>query len=263
MNGLGRIFGAVCALGLLPAARGIQAPAMPGSSLQAPITPAPITQAPATQAPATQSSAAPANAVPTAEFRFQRPVATVPAYTITVGANGRGTYTEGAAQEANDPVTIHVSPATMEKIFGARNGFGTKPCETRQKNIADTGRKTLSFSGDGAPASCTFNFSDTPLLNEVAGTFIAIGETLQAGERLAAKHRFDRLGLDMEIEILNTEVKGGRALEVGNIGPVLRSIAEDDRVIERVRRTATRLLQDSAPALVGTGGKVVPGSSDR
>lgn len=215
------------------------------------------------QANGGQGSALQASAVPMAEFRFERPVATVPAYTITVAADGQGTYTEGAAREANDPVVIHVSSATMEKIFGARSGFGAKPCETRQKNIADTGRKTLSFSGNGAPASCTFNFSDTPLLNDVAATFIAIGETLQAGARLAAKHRFDRLGLDTEIETLDTEVKGGRALEVGNISPVLRSIAEDDRVIERVRRTAARLLQDSAAVLVGTGGKVFPRSSER
>ena len=98
---------------------------------------------------------------------------------------------------------------------------------------------------------------------EVATTFIALAETLQAGERLANKHRFDRLGLDMEMDTLEGEVKGGRALEVGNIRPVLNAIIEDDRVIERVRRTAARLLQEGAPSSETAAGKASPGSSER
>lgn len=209
------------------------------------------------------------------EFRFERPGVSPPSYVITLGADGQGSYAETAAAPggedgvvASGKVAIRVGPATLARIFSVQSRIGQKPCETRQKNIAKTGAKTLTFRGDGPTVSCTFNYAADDGLNEAASLLIALAETMQAGERLAAKHRFDRLGLDPEMQVLEDEVKGGRALEVGNIGPVLRSIAEDDRVIDRVRRKAARLLQDSGsePALPsveagpGISGSVVAGA---
>ena len=191
-------------------------------------------------------------------FHFERTGVQVPAYTIVLNTDGSGTYSEGSGSEKSpapeaDTGTlrrsspVRVSSAMLDKLLAGRVGVGEKTCETRLKHIANTGRKTLTYAGDGTPASCTFNFSDTPALNDVAAAFIAMAETLQAGERLAAKHRFDRLGLDLEMESLVEEVRAGRAVEVANIAPVLRSIADDERVIDRVRRSAARLLHDSAP----------------
>lgn len=229
-------------------------------------------------APATLARQADASpAAQAVEFRFERPGIQVPAYSIVLGANGEGTYTESPSQpplappEARGPAElsrppgvtpIRVGPATLAKLLAGRSSLGSRPCETRQKNIANTGRKTLVYRGDGAAASCTFNYSESTALNEVASTFIALAETLHAGTRLAAKHRFDRLGLDPEMEILDNEVRAGRALEVGNISPVLRSIAEDDRVIERVRRRAARLLQDSGTLPAEAEEKAPPAPSD-
>jgi hypothetical protein len=50
------------------------------------------------------------------------------------------------------------------------------------------------------------------------------------------------------MDSLISENKDGRAIELQNIAPVLQSIVDDDRVMERVRRKAARLLQDAAPA---------------
>lgn len=206
------------------------------------------------------------------EFHFERPGAVVAAYSITLNAEGEGSYIAGAAQAGSGlpgelnhgPRPLHAGPAVLARILAARGSVGPQPCETRIKHIANTGQKRLSFhGGEGEPVSCTFNYSDTALLNEVASTFIALAETVQAGERLAAKHRFDRLGLDPEMEGLDTEVKAGRALEVGNIAPVLRSIAEDGRVIDRVRRRAARLLQDSGSLPAEAAGTFVPAPSER
>jgi hypothetical protein len=66
---------------------------------------------------------------------------------------------------------------------------------------------------------------------------------MQYGDRLQREHRYDRLGLDAEIDSLTSEAQADRAIELQNIAPVLQSILEDDRVMERVRRKAGRLLQ--------------------
>ena len=196
-------------------------------------------------------------------FQFERPGVDVPGYTIVLNADGSGTYSEnkasipeGSAQAGSK--AIRVSPGVLEKLLEAKASMGEKSCETHLKHIANTGKKTLVY---GDNLQCTFNFSDTPAFNEVASTFISVAETMQAGDRLAAKHRYDRLGLDPEMQVLVDEARSGRAIEVANIGPVLRSIVNDDRVIERVRRSAARLLQESEPASSASPGAVEPSAS--
>ena len=77
---------------------------------------------------------------------------------------------------------------------------------------------------------------------------MAMAETLQMGERLAHERRFDRLGLDATLDSLIDEVKGGRAIEVQNIAPVLQGIVGDERLMERVRSKAAHLLESASMA---------------
>jgi len=55
-------------------------------------------------------------------------------------------------------------------------------------------------------------------------------------------HRYDRLGLDAEINVLSQEVEAGRALELETISETLAAIADDQAVIQRARFGAARLL---------------------
>lgn len=172
--------------------------------------------------------------------------------------DGSGHYQESpSAADAGGAISrdIRVSPEMRQRLFAGYAIVKSERCETRQKHIADTGTKTLTYRADGAGSSwsCTFNYSDSDKLDNTADAFLSIAETVQAGERLAQKHRYDRLGLDAEIDAFLAEVKLGHAIEVANIAPVLRSIAEDERVMERVRRKASRLLQESGAGDSATG----------
>ena len=68
---------------------------------------------------------------------------------------------------------------------------------------------------------------------------------MQRGERLQHELRYDRLGLDAEMEALVAAQKDGSAIEIGNIASILQALVTDDHVIDRVRRRAARLLQDT------------------
>jgi hypothetical protein len=114
--------------------------------------------------------------------------------------------------------------------------------------IAQTGEKTFSLAFGAALSSCTFNYSDDEKLNDAASAFIALAETIRLGMKLQHDHRFDKLSLDADMDALLSEAGEGRALEPGNIGPVLQSLVDDDHVIDRVRRKAARLLQDAGAA---------------
>ncbi len=77
-------------------------------------------------------------------------------------------------------------------------------------------------------------------------TFLAIAYTLDEGRKLEFLHRYDRLGLDEEMNFLTQEVQEGRALELGNISPTLAAIADDTAVIQRVGLRAAKMLEQVA-----------------
>ena len=173
------------------------------------------------------------------EFQLQPRDPQAAVYTIHLLADGDGTYRVAALES---DVAVHAGRATMARVMGAIPRVQTGDCETREKNIAQTGHKTMIVEAAGSTSRCSFNFSGDSRLMDAVAAFEAVAETLQAGERLDHLHRFDRLGLDAEMDRLSEELADGRAVEPGNIAPVLRSLAEDDRVIDRVRRKAQRLL---------------------
>jgi hypothetical protein len=174
-------------------------------------------------------------------------------YTVAVGEAGTGVFSSRLAagtaidmQPGDGGKAIHVSGPVLKKLFAAVPMVEGGRCETHNKGIAKTGVKILRYAGNGHEAECTYNYSDDERVNEATSTFEAIAETMLYGDRLAAKLRFDRLGLDMELDGLQSAVSEGRALEVENIAPVLQSLVEDERVMDRVRRKAQQLLQTAA-----------------
>jgi hypothetical protein len=184
-------------------------------------------------------------------FSFTPRAADAKAWEVEVRSDGSGSFRYSTA--APGPVqTINVSPDTLKIIESGSDAVEEKRCETKNRHIAQTGGKSIFYALGPSLASCDFNYSDDAALNAAANTFLALVETLQVGEELTHLHRFDRLGLDAEMAFLTEELKDGRALEVENIAATLQSIADDDRVIDRVRRQAARLLSDPpASSFVG------------
>ncbi len=62
------------------------------------------------------------------------------------------------------------------------------------------------------------------------------------GARLQSLLLHDRLGLDHETEVLAESAADGRAQQIGSIRDILERLADDDSVLERVRRRARALL---------------------
>lgn len=211
----------------------------------------------AAQSPGTEvaASAKPAEV----SFQFERAGLQVPRFTLRVNEDGTGSYQadetespadKGAVQYASPKhidSTLKLTEPTVEKIFKAARELGRfdMTCETKSKNIANTGKKTLSYTGADGAGSCTYNYSDNKQVAMLTDTFLFIAFTLDEGRRLEFLHRYDRLGLDEEMNELVQAVKAGHALELGTIAPVLTSIAGDGAVMQRVRSQATKLLEQA------------------
>jgi hypothetical protein len=195
--------------------------------------------------------------LPLVSFSFKRPSLQVPRYRLEITEAGLGAYvgeelpvsvdhTETPPSPQPFPLkSFHVSPATVAKIFAiarSLNHFNI-PCASTAKNVADTGNKTLTFTGaDGVAGSCSYNYSENKDVQALTDIFQRIAETMDEGRKLDYLHRFDRLGLDAEMESFTREVADGRAIELQTIASTLRSIAADPDVMQRVRTRANALL---------------------
>jgi hypothetical protein len=216
------------------------------------LAPAPV---PAQQAPLSAVS-----------FQFSRPGLEVPRFTLVIHEDGSGSYQADVvealpakfaayAPAADTPPTTHhidrtitISPPTVQKIFSTARSLKlfNIPCASKAKNIADTGTKTLSYDGEGGSGSCTYNYSDNKTVFQLTELFQAIAFTMDQGRKLEYDHRYDRLGLDSDMTLLNKSVDEKNAVELGNIAPILSAIAVDTALIERVRLRASQLLTQAA-----------------
>jgi len=193
-------------------------------------------------------------------FRYERPGLEVPRFTLTVHEDGSARYEAEQVFEATRNGTpemqqidrqMALSRATTARIFADARALDrfTAKCATPAKNIADTGTKTLRYTGPEGGGSCVYNYSQDKRVEGLTDLFLAIAATLDMGRKLEFDHRYDRLGLDAAMQTLVEQVDSGRAVEVGTIRATLRSIAQDSEVLERVRLRATRLLQQAPPAM--------------
>jgi hypothetical protein len=194
-------------------------------------------------------------------FQFERAGLPVPRYMLEVHEDGTGRYqadesasvpsqSSSAAQyvggkHIDRPITL--SPATAAKIFKQARALDhfNIACASKAKNIADTGKKTLTYVGADGQGSCVYNYSDNKNVTALSDMFLAIAFTMDEGRRLEFFHRYDRLGLDEEMTTLTHEADGGRALELGTIAPTLISIESDTALIQRVRLKAGKLLEQA------------------
>jgi hypothetical protein len=207
-------------------------------------------------APAPPSATTPSQV----SFKFDRVGLPVPHFSLRINENGTGTYQADqaeipatqtsmrgqAAQHVDRPVNL--STGTAAKIFKAAqslNHFNVE-CASKAKNIADTGTKTLTYSGSEGSGSCVYNYSENKTVQSLTDIFLGIASTLDEGRKLEFLHRYDRLGLDAEMNSFADEVKEGRALELGTISPALAAIADDIAVIQRVRLRAAKMLEQAA-----------------
>ena len=138
---------------------------------------------------------------------------------------------------------IRLSPAFVESAFrvARQQGWFNERCESRMK-VAFQGSKTLSYTGPDGRGSCTFNYSRNKDIQTLSDSFIAVVQTILEGARLEMLLQHDPLGLDKEIQSLDAASKDGRAQQICVIRGILERLAQDNNVMEVVRKRARLLL---------------------
>jgi hypothetical protein len=205
---------------------------------------------------AAQSQAAPAED-PMIQVDFSNPGLSPPQWTLTFNPDGSGHFRsqmgkphDGDMKGIGTPGVdrdVHLSAQFASRVFGAarRHAWFNQPCESHLK-VAFQGWKTLTYRGPQGQGTCTFNYSKDKEIQELGNSLDAVATTILEGARLELLLQHDRLGLDEEMSFLTEAVGDGRAQEVCAIRDILQRLANDDGVLERVRKQARALLEQAA-----------------
>ena len=204
-----------------------------------------------------QNSAAQAQTQPGSDPLFQvdfsDPGLSPSQWTLTFHPDGSGHFRsqmgkppDNASPQMTAPGVdrdIQVSAAFAAGVFEAaeRHKWFNESCESHLK-VAFQGWKTLTYTGPQGQGSCTFNYSKDKEIQELGESLEAVAQSVLEGARLELLLQHDRLGLDAEMDFLTEAAEDGRVQQLCVIHDILERLAQDDSVLERVRKRARTLL---------------------
>ncbi len=122
-----------------------------------------------------------------------------------------------------------------------RHNWFNEECQSKAK-VAFQGWKKLSYAGPEGQGSCTFNYSRDKDIQSLGELLMGVAETLHEGARLELLLQHDRLGLDREMEYISASAKDGRLQQICTIREILQRLANDEELLDRVRKRARNLL---------------------
>jgi hypothetical protein len=174
-------------------------------------------------------------------------------YSIRLQSDGSGRYQSSGRLSAdseetdNDSFDLNftVAEPTRQKIFdlAAKAGYFQKDVDSHHKNLAFTGKKTLSYKDADRSGECTYNYSSVAAVQELTSLMQGLGSTLEFGRRLEYDHHYQKLALEEELKRMEEIARGHQLVEVAAIQPILDQIIADPSVINVSRARAQRLLQ--------------------
>lgn len=192
------------------------------------------------------SQAAPASVGFTLDFPGSLPSH----YSIRVQSDGQSHYEStgktSPESEATDNFEYEfaVSPPTRAKIFelATKAGYFQKDFDAHRKNMAFTGKKTLSYKDDSRTGESTYNYSQDPTVQDLTTLFQALSATLELGHRLEFSLRYQKLALAEELKRTEESARLNPPVEIQAIAPILQQIVADSSVMNVTRARAQRLL---------------------
>lgn len=209
--------------------------------------------------PAEPGMTAPPPTVPTVTFTWMTPTPpNAPAhhYSLVVQSTGRAAYTSvgpvlpDATSGAPYMEKFEVTAPTRERIFqlAEQANYFQGDFDFKKHRIADSGTKTLSYADPHQQHTTTYNWSENPAIQDLTKIFQGMVNTEESARRMLYYRRYDKLGLEPELQRLEDMAKSGDAIELQSIAPLLQQITQDSSVLHVARQRAERLLKKAGGA---------------
>src|SRR5260370_17336753 len=145
-------------------------------------------------------------AIPTVKFDVFWEPATPQQYTITVQANGETKYVshnptkpgeENGVQGDDFETEFTLSDATRDKIFAMAEQarYFDGEFDYKKHSVANTGRKTLTYSDSNRHFATTYNWSENAAVDQLTRMFQGISNVIEHGNKIQFLRRFANLVL--------------------------------------------------------------------
>ena len=188
---------------------------------------------------------------PIVTFTLDFPKSQPEHYAIRIPAEGSAHYqsTGRISRESEETDSFELDFALSDemraKIFRLARGAGNfqRDLDSHQKNLAFTGKKTLTYKDAGSSGEASFNYASGPAARELTALFQNLSATLEFGHRLDYDHRYQKLALDEELKRMQEMAQDNGLVEVAAIQPILEKIVADRSVMNVARARAQQLLQ--------------------
>ena len=190
--------------------------------------------------------------LPTVTFTCDFPGSDPSHYVISVSSDAHASYvSDGKLSTQSEPdsdaptrLEFTVSPATSTRIFDlAKHAhYFEGKIDSKKKNLASTGAKTLSYKDTEKNTQTSYNYSPVPAVQELTELFQGLSATLEFGRRIEYDYRYQKLALDQEVKRMEEMANQGSLEDVSAVAPTLQKVANDTAIINVVRARAERLL---------------------
>jgi hypothetical protein len=142
-----------------------------------------------------------------------------------------------------------MSSETRRRIFdlAERAHYFQGEIDSRKRNLASTGVKTLTYKDSGRSTRATYNYSTVVAVQQVTQLFQSLSTTLEFGRRLEYFHHYQKLALDEELKRMEDMASRNDLEEIAAVVPILQRIVTDTSVINPVRARAQRMIERTEP----------------
>ena len=163
-------------------------------------------------------------------------------FEASVDREGRVIYTE----PDEEPVEFQLDGKETAQRFDQAEAldFFARNLASDRKNVASSGSKVLRYEADGGvKGEATFDYSEDAVVRDLTGWFVKLAETQQHLFELERVVRFDRLGINQTLILLENAFEHERIINPERFVPILTKITLQKNVVHIARARAAGLLE--------------------
>lgn len=170
----------------------------------------------------------------------------VPEYTsVTVNANGVGSYQGRQLDESPRPRPLKLSASTTEKLFRLATSLGNfRSIRLESKvRVANLGEKTFIYRDGVQENKVEFNYTRNKRGEELLNLFEGIADVEQHITALEYSSRYDLLGLPSALTQVEIDLNNNAMVDPQLMVPILKKIVGNNQYMRIAQMRAENILQ--------------------
>jgi hypothetical protein len=164
---------------------------------------------------------------------------------VSVDANGKGTYDSHKLEDPPSPRPFEVSAGTASQIFSlaaALDNFRSIELNSRHK-VANMGLKTLTYEAGAQINKVQYNYTENRTAQQLTDLLEKIGNVMERIAELEYAMKYDPLGLPQDLREIQDGLDDHEFVEAALMIPTLQKISTNSRFMHLAQSRAQEIMQ--------------------